>query len=162
MLDRGPRPAAVRAITAYKTIKAAIQLSAALLLAVFLPFGLPGEVQGLAASLHRHATHAWASNLTTLLERSSTPHGILLACLALGLDGSVTALEAWALRAGQWWGPWLVVGATGVFLPFEVYELVQAPRASRVLLLGANLVIVAYLARRAVRERQPRRLFGTK
>jgi uncharacterized membrane protein (DUF2068 family) len=157
MLDREAQPAGVRAIIAYKAIKAAAQLCVALLLGVLLPFGLPGALQALAASLHQHATHAWASSLTALLERSSTPHGILLACLALGLDGSVTALEAWVLRAGHWWGRWLVVVATGVLLPFEVYELVKAPHASRALLLAANLVIVAYLARRAARERQPAR-----
>jgi uncharacterized membrane protein (DUF2068 family) len=141
-------------IVAYKTIKAGTQLFVALLLAVLLPFGLPGALQALAVSLHRHATHAWASGLTALLEQGSTPHGLRLACLALGLDGSVTALEAWALRAGHWWGPWLVVGATALFLPFELYALVRAPHASRALLLVANLGIVAYLARRASGERQ--------
>jgi uncharacterized membrane protein (DUF2068 family) len=155
MTNRGPQPAGVRVITAYKTIKAGTQLSVALLLVVLLPFGLPGELQALAVSLRRHATHAWASDLAALLQQSSTPHGIRLACLALGLDGSLTGLEAWALRAGHWWGPWLVVGATGLFLPFEVYALVTAPHASRALLLVANLGIVAYLARRASRGRQP-------
>ena len=31
------------------------------------------------------------------------------------------ALEAWALRRGRPWGAWLVVGATGALLPFEIF-----------------------------------------
>jgi uncharacterized membrane protein (DUF2068 family) len=147
-------PAAVRAITAYKTVKAAAELFLALLLVVLLPFGLPDALAALCASLQRHVTHAWASNLAALIESGSNRHGIVLGSIALGLDGSLTAIEAWALRARHWWGPWLVVAATGALLPFEVYELAREPRASRALLLFVNLAIVVYLAWRATRERQ--------
>jgi len=156
MRDGQTGAAGVRAIAAYKTVKAAAQLAVALLLAVLLPFGLPRDLQDLALSLHPHLSHAWALGLAALLQRGSTPHGILLVCLALAFDGSLTGFEAWALRTRRWWGAWLVVVATGVFLPFEVYELLRAPRASRALLLAVNLGIVLYLAQRAARERAAR------
>jgi uncharacterized membrane protein (DUF2068 family) len=148
---RGQSPG-VRAIILYKTVKAALQLGAALLLAALLPLGLPEAIRHLSLALREHVTHGWALRLGTLLARGSTHHGIVLGIAALGLDGALTAVEAWALRRGRWWGPWLVVIATGSLLPFEAYELARRPQLSRAALVAANLVIVAYLVRRARRE----------
>ena len=144
----------MRAIIAYKAVKAGVQLAAAVLLAVLLPLGLPTWVHDLCHALRHHFTQAWATNLAALLERGSTHRGIVLGSIALGLDGTLTAIEAWSLRAGRWWGPWLVVVATGALLPFEVYEFIREPHASRALLFALNLAIVLYLARKAWRERQ--------
>jgi uncharacterized membrane protein (DUF2068 family) len=157
MSEREPPSRGVRAIMIYKAVKAVLQLALALLLIVLLPRGLPAELHALAGTLRQHLTHAWALELAALLERGSTPHGVALASLALGLDGSLTAIEAAALRSGRAWGSWLVVAATGALLPFELLELVRSLRPSRALLLIVNLAIVLYLARRAWRERTLRR-----
>jgi uncharacterized membrane protein (DUF2068 family) len=143
----------LRAIVAYKSVKAALQLSAALLLAICWPLGLPRAIAELSQWLTQHATHAWAARLADTLLGGSVERRILLALVALGADGALTALEAWSLRRGRWWGPWLVVAATSLLLPFEVYELLRVPRVSRALLLALNTLIVVYLARRAWRER---------
>lgn len=148
--------AGVRAIVLYKTVKASVQLGVALLAVALWPFGLPALLRELALDLHHHATSGWAVSLTTWLEQGSTPRGVQLSVLALGGDGTLTAIEAWALRRGHWWGPWLVVLATGSLLPFEVVELARTPRLSRALLLAGNLAIVIYLARRAQLERAAR------
>jgi uncharacterized membrane protein (DUF2068 family) len=151
--SRGAPPeGALRAIVGYKSIKAALQLSAALLLAAWWPLGLPELLIELSAWLRRHLTHAWAAWLSDLLVADSLNRRILLSIVALALDGSLTALEAWSLYSGRWWGPWLVVAATGALLPFELYEFVRVPRLSRALLFALNLLILAYLARRAWRE----------
>jgi uncharacterized membrane protein (DUF2068 family) len=144
----------VRAIALYKTTKAALQLGLALLLCVLWPLGLPEKIRDLCVTLRQHVTHGWALQLAALLERGSAGHGIALSIAALGLDGTLTAVEAWALRSGRRWGPWLVVVTTGSLLPFELYELARSPRLSRALLILVNAAIVAYLARRARRERQ--------
>jgi uncharacterized membrane protein (DUF2068 family) len=157
MSERQRQSRGVRTIMIYKTAKAAVQLALALLLIVLLPRGLPDELHALASTLRHHLTQAWALELSALIDRGSTPHGVMLAIVALGLDGSLTAVEALALRSGRAWGPWLVVAATGAFLPFEVLELARALRPSRALLLTLNLGIVLYLARRAWRDRTLRR-----
>jgi uncharacterized membrane protein (DUF2068 family) len=146
----------VRAIIAYKAVKASVQLGLALLLALLWPFGLPEWLSEFAFALRHHTTHGWAIRLADLLAGSSSKRRILLTIVALALDGAFTALEAWALRTGKWWGPWLVVAATSSLLPFELYELWRVPRASRALILALNLVIVVYLARRARHERRTR------
>jgi uncharacterized membrane protein (DUF2068 family) len=142
----------VRAIVLYKTAKAGLQLAATLLLCALWPLGLPEKIGELAVALRHHITHGWAVSLAALLERGSTNRGVGLSILALGLDGTLTAVEAWALRSARWWGPWLVVLATGSLLPFELREFAKTPGPSRAILIASNLIIVAYLAQRARRE----------
>lgn len=143
--------AGVRAIVLYKSVKSALQLALVLVGVALWPFGLPALLHRLALGFELHATQAWATTLAVWLERGSTDRGVELSLLALGGDGMLTAVEAWALKRGRWWGHWLVVLATGALLPFELVELARAPHPSRALLLAANLAIVAYLARRARR-----------
>lgn len=144
----------MRAIAVYKATKAALQLGLALLLCVLWPLGLAERIRDLSLALRQHVTHGWALQLAALLERGSAGHGIALSIAALGLDGTLTAIEAWALRSGRTWGPWLVVAATGSLMPFELYEFVKAPHLTRALLILVNSAIFAYLARKAWRERQ--------
>ncbi|MEY2929388.1 MAG: hypothetical protein RL033_137 [Pseudomonadota bacterium] len=146
--------AGLRAIVAYKSIKSALQLTAALLLVALWPLGLPAWLTHAARLLREHATQGWAAELAGLLVLGAAPRSLLWGAVGLALDGSLTALEAWALRTGRPWGAWLVVGATSALLPFEIYEIWRVPRLSRFALFTLNLLISAYLARGAWRERR--------
>jgi len=148
------RSPALRAIVLYKSVKASLELATALLLAALWPLGLPEKLATVAHWLRHHITHGWANELAALLVDGTARHRLGLSLLALGLDGALTAVEAWALRVGHWWGPWLVVVATSSLLPFEVYELVRVPRPSRAVLIAVNLLVAAYLARRAWAEQR--------
>ena len=151
--DRGkPTAAPLRAIVVYKSVKAGLQLTIALLLAVSWPLGLPEQVIHLAGWVRHHITQGWAAHLAEWLVSGHTRRRLLLSIAALGLDGALAAIEAWALHTGRTWGSWLVVGTTGALLPFEVYEFVRVPRWSRALIFVLNLLILWYLARRAWRE----------
>jgi uncharacterized membrane protein (DUF2068 family) len=145
-------PAPLRAIIAYKSIKAALQLSSALLLVACWPLGLPDRLLHLAGWLRYHITQGWAARLAEWIAAGSTRHRILLSIAALGADGVLTAVEAWALHTGRSWGAWLVVGAAAALLPLEVYEFVRVPHWPRALIFVLNLLIVGYVARRAWRE----------
>ena len=50
----------------------------------------------------------------------------------------MSLVEGWALWHGHWWGPWLVVAATGSLLPFEVVAVVRQLHAVRVVLFFVN------------------------
>lgn len=150
--------APLRAIILYKSVKAALQLSMALALAIWWPLGLPRALVHISGWLRHHITHGWAAHLAgllaPLLAAQATSRRILFAIGALGLDGLLTLVEAWALHTGRTWGAWLVVATTGSLLPFEVYEFVRVQRWSRLLIFIVNVAILAYLARRAWRERK--------
>lgn len=142
-----------RAIVAYKTIKACAQLGLAAVLLCLWPFGLVSRVERLAALLHEHTTRLWARQLSELLLEHASQRALALLLLALAADGAFTGFEAFALRRGYPWAPWLVVVVTSLLLPFELFELLEEPHLSRLLLLLVNASIAAYLARSALRER---------
>jgi uncharacterized membrane protein (DUF2068 family) len=146
--DRG-----VVLIIAYKLGKGALWLVFAAVLLATMRLGLGDRMLGFAAHL-RHHSGAWSLKLADLVVR----RGLWTIIVALVADGALSLVEGWALVHGHWWGPWLVVVATGSLLPFEVLALLRHPHAVRAAVFLANAVIVAYLARKAMHERRLRRL----
>jgi uncharacterized membrane protein (DUF2068 family) len=147
------RAKGVRAIIAYKTIKASAQLGLATVLLCLWPFDLAGCVEGAARMLHAHATAVWASRLSGWVLTHATQRALAVLLLGLAVDGAFTACEAFALRRGYAWAPWLIVLATSLLLPFELFELVEEPHLARLAILLLNAAIAAYLARSAIRAR---------
>jgi uncharacterized membrane protein (DUF2068 family) len=143
-------------IIAYKLIKGALWFIFAGVLLVMMHMGVGEKLAGLAEHL-RHHSQAWALELALLLTKASTRRGLETLTVALVADGTLTLVEGWALIHGHWWGPWLVVVATGSLLPFEVVALAHHPHFGRALILIVNVAIVAYLVRKAVREHRERK-----
>jgi uncharacterized membrane protein (DUF2068 family) len=143
-------------IIAYKLGKAALWFVLAAIIAVMTGMGLGADLLGLASHL-RHHTGAWSLELADLVTRAASRRGLWTIVVALVADGLVSVLEGWALWHGHWWGPWLVVVATGSLLPFEVVSFARRPHLVRAMVFLLNVAIVAYLARKAVRERLARR-----
>jgi uncharacterized membrane protein (DUF2068 family) len=144
-------------IIAYKLIKGGLWLVLATTIAVMTRMGLGNHLLGLAEHLRLHA-HAWSLRLADLAVRASSRRALHTIVVALLADGTVTLLEGWALVRGHWWGPWLVVVATGSLLPFEVLSLARHAHVIRAIVLLVNLAIVVYLTRTALREGRLRRL----
>jgi uncharacterized membrane protein (DUF2068 family) len=86
--------------------------------------------------------------------------------LGIGLGGfgyAVLALvEAYGLLRARAWAEWLTIGATGIFIPFEIYALVNEPTALELAIVALNVAIVVVLAwhRREARRRQVLSLEG--
>jgi uncharacterized membrane protein (DUF2068 family) len=142
-------------IIAYKLIKGSLWLVFAVTLLILMRVGISQEMLDVAVHL-RHHSGAWSLALADLLVRAATRRGLWTLFVALIADGTLTLVEGWALLRGHWWGPWLVVVATGSLLPFEVVALARHPHLSRLALLVVNVLIVWYLARKALREHRAR------
>lgn len=142
-------------IIGYKLIKGGLWLVFAVVLLIWMRVGVGSEILGIADHV-RHHSGAWSLQLADLLVSASTQRGLWTLFVALLADGALTLVEAWALIRGHWWGPWLVVVATGSLLPFELVALVRHPHVPRLLLLAVNLLIVGYLGRKALREHRER------
>jgi uncharacterized membrane protein (DUF2068 family) len=139
----------------YKVIKGGLQLVLAVVIVVMMHLGLGMDLLWLAEHLRHHA-RAWSLQLAELLVTASSRRGLWTITVAMIADGSFSLFEAWALSQGHWWGPWIVVAATASLLPFEVVAIVRHPHVVRVVLLALNLLIVWYLARKAMREHRER------
>jgi uncharacterized membrane protein (DUF2068 family) len=130
-----------------------LQIPAALVFAYGATRGLDARLGAVAETLRQHATHAFTEKVAAaLMQASETPRDLRLAAAALGFDGVVSLLEGWLLVRGSRWGTWLVVAATGVFIPYELVSLPRHFHAGRFVLLAINSAIVVYLARRARRH----------
>jgi uncharacterized membrane protein (DUF2068 family) len=150
--DRG-----LQLIIAYKFVKGGLWLIFAAIILVMMHLGLEWRLEGLADHLRHHA-HAWSLALARLIVRAASRRGLWIIVVALLTDGTLTLTEGWALFHGRWWGPWLVVIATGSLLPFEAVTLFHHPHPVRFAVLVLNLVIVWYLARKALQHHRDRRL----
>lgn len=145
--------AGVRLIATYKLVKSLAQWAGALVLISRPGHALLASGARAAEWVVVHATRAsfiaLARAVGSLLR---TDHTKLLA-LALAADGTLGLVEAWALRRGFKWAPWLVVAATASLIPYELFELTRLLNATRVVLLVLNVLIVLYLVRHALRSR---------
>jgi uncharacterized membrane protein (DUF2068 family) len=72
-------------------------------------------------------------------------HKLELFAIACVVYAAVFATEGTGLLLRKHWGEWLTVVVTASFVPFEVYELVHRPTATRVVALVINALVVAYL-----------------
>jgi uncharacterized membrane protein (DUF2068 family) len=149
------RPTGVRLIIAYKWFKALLQLGVAVLLFVGASRGLADQLASLASELRAHAVHAWsAAASAALLRFVARPHDLVLVAAALAVDAIVSAIEGAVLFRGYSWGPWVVVGATGSTIPFEVVAMARHFSATRFALFAVNVAIVVYLVRRVMSGRR--------
>ena len=91
---------------------------------------------------------------------TSTPLGQLhLIALGVLCYSVLRFVEAGGLWLDRRWAKWLGVLSGGIYVPFEVRELLLHPRLLSVSLLTLNVLIVGYLALRLSRRgrNQPRR-----
>ena len=93
------------------------------------------------------------------LDAAARVHDRQLLMLGAGavVYAAVRLAEAYGLWRDRAWAEWLGAVGGGLYLPFEVYEIVQHASAARFALFAMNLFIVGFLAWRigARRSDQP-------
>jgi len=150
------RAIGLEAIIVYKLFKAAAEVVVGVLLVVLVVRGAEAGAATLAQILLDHLSGAWALQAATVIVLTGTSGHVKLAAAAAFADSALSAVEGFALRAGRWWGPWLVAIATGALLPWELVAAVRRPGPGRIALLLVNLAVVAYLLRTVAREHRAR------
>lgn len=70
--------------------------------------------------------------------------------LTIGTLAAVYAMmrfiEAYGLWRARAWAEWFALIAGGVYVPFELYDLIRKPAIIRAVILVVNLAIVIYMA----------------
>lgn len=147
MLPPQNNASSVRAVAIYKFSKGTLQLLGALAIVVGMRIGGLAWLPALSEALREHFSAAWSERVAELLLQLSTPRHLQLLALALGLDGALGWFESVALQRNYRWAKTFVIVATSLPVPYELYEIARSPRLGRVLLLLANLAMVALLVR---------------
>jgi uncharacterized membrane protein (DUF2068 family) len=152
------RSAAIRTVALFEAFKGAVVLLAGsgLLLLIHT------DVYATAARLIEHWHLNPASRYPQIfLEAASNLHDSRLMLLAAGAAAYalVRFVEAWGLYGEKAWAEVLAAVSGGIYVPFELVELLRRPSWHGALLLMANLVIVALmvgaLLQRRKRDRHP-------
>jgi uncharacterized membrane protein (DUF2068 family) len=64
-------------------------------------------------------------------------------------------LEAYGLWSGRRWAEWLAVVSGGLYLPLEIYELIQKYTWMRVSAVIVNLIVVFAMTAVLVKDKKP-------
>jgi uncharacterized membrane protein (DUF2068 family) len=149
----GPdKPLGLRIIIIYKFAKAVFSAGVGTAALVLLHFGAEAVAATLAQQMLDHSTREWALKSATLIVLAGTSRHVVIAAVAGFADSAISLLEGISLRSGAWWGPWLVVGATGALLPWELAASIHRPGWMRLLVFAINLAVVLYLLVRVRRQ----------
>jgi uncharacterized membrane protein (DUF2068 family) len=81
-----------------------------------------------------------------------SPKQIVVIGLVTLLYSALLLTMAWGLHVGRVWADWLTIGATGFFIPVELYEVVRSLRLTYSIVLALNVLVVWYLIRRRIRS----------
>ena len=84
------------------------------------------------------------------------PGAIVRAGVGTLVYAAMEMVEGVGLWKQKRWAEFLVVGATGLFVPEEFLALIHQPDLTRASILLLNLIVLIYVARQAFRHR-PRR-----
>jgi uncharacterized membrane protein (DUF2068 family) len=74
-------------------------------------------------------------------------HLLLIISVAVFLYGILDLLEAYGLHRRRRWAEYLTVFATGLFIPFEIYEVLEKITLIRTGALIINILVVIFLIR---------------
>ena len=81
-----------------------------------------------------------------------SPKKMVAIGLVTTLYSALLLTMAWGLHLGRVWADWLTIGATGLFIPVELYEVVWSLRLTYGVALAINVFVVWYLIRRRIRS----------
>ena len=154
--DAVPPRQALRAIAGFEALKGAVALAAGLGLLSLLHHDLHRRALALIGHVGLDPGGRYPALLLGDLDRlQQTPVRTLL--LAVAAYVSVRWIEAWGLWKDASWGEWLGAVSGALYLPFELRHLMHRPGVAAAVVVGMNLLLVAYLARQWWRQRRVER-----
>jgi uncharacterized membrane protein (DUF2068 family) len=144
----------------------ALKLTSGLLLAIagvgaFRLMGrdLGGAIDDLVTRLHLDPENRLVHAVISLISGIDRAH---LAAIGVGtvFYAALHFLEGTGLFLRRRWAEYLTVVATGSLVPIEICEIAAKPGALRVAVVAVNLVVVAYLVNRLIRDSPGLRVGG--
>lgn len=134
----------VRAVAIYEAAKGALVLLAGFGLLSLMHRDLQTVAEGLVAHLHLNPANGYPRIFVDAAANVTNARLWLLAGFALAY-AAIRGIEAYGLWLQKGWAEWFAVFSGAVYIPAEVYGLSRGVTWSKLLLLGINVCIVAYL-----------------
>ena len=147
---------AIRAVAVFEALKGFIVLLGASGLLALMHKDLYEVGLQLLEHTHLNPAARYPQIFLDALDRLDQPRLLLIAAGAL-LYSTVRFAESYGLFRERAWAEWLAALGGGIYLPFEVMELVRKPSVLALALLLANVAVVAIMVRALAQRRGWRR-----
>lgn len=106
--------------------------------------------------LHLNPTHGFAGSFIEAASQLTDARLWMIAIMGCGYS-AFRLLESYGLWFGKVWAEWLAVISGGIFVPLEIYELVEKVTWVRISALIINIVVVCAMAAILVKNRRSRK-----
>jgi uncharacterized membrane protein (DUF2068 family) len=148
--------AGMRAVALYEAAKGALVLLAGFGVLSLMHQDVQYMAEQLVSHLHLNPAKGYPRIFIDAAANASNARLWLLAGFAL-LYAIIRGIEAYGLWLGKRWAEWFAVISGALYVPAEIYEITRGVTWTKLLLLGINLGIVAYLAYELGRARRAHR-----
>lgn len=149
---------ALKPIAVFEAVKGAVVFILGFGLLGFLGRENESFLEQFFVRMHFDPANRYLREIIRALSQTTDTRLILLTCFAT-LYAAIRFAEAYGLWRGRRWAEWFAALSGGVYIPIEIYELLQRVTWLRVAALLLNIIIVAYMAwllteSRRLREQQ--------
>jgi uncharacterized membrane protein (DUF2068 family) len=131
-------------IAAFEAFKGAVVLLAGFGLLTFIGKDAERLAEQFVHRTHLNPAHHYPQIFLRAMSHVTDAHLWLLAGLA-ALYAALRFVEAYGLWRGRRWAEWFAALSGGIYVPLEVYELVQRVTWVRVTAFLMNVAIVSYM-----------------
>ena len=151
-----PTYQALRPIAAFEAFKGAIVLIAGFGLLNFLGKDADELAERLVHRMHLDPANHYPQIFIRAMANVTDTHLWLMAGFA-ALYATVRFVEAYGLWHERRWAEWLAALSGGVYVPVEIYELINHATWLKAGALVLNLIVVAYMIRLLTESRRRHR-----
>jgi len=134
----------LRTIAAFEATKGALVLAVGLGLLSFVHRYAQNVGEEIVRRFHLNLAHHYPRIFLDAATHTDDAHLRLLAAAAL-LYSALRFVEAYGLWRMRAWAEWLAIISGGIYLPLELYELIEHATAVKAAVFIVNVGIVAYL-----------------
>ena len=104
------------------------------------------EAAEIVKFFHLNPAHHYPEIFLNTIANLTNTHLWLLSASAI-LYSVIRFVEAYGLWYDRLWAIWFAVASGALYLPMELYELIETPAKTRIIILLMNILLVAYLYR---------------
>ncbi|HUI92437.1 MAG TPA: DUF2127 domain-containing protein [Chitinivibrionales bacterium] len=145
------RPLGIFLIALFKLIKGALFVSLAVIVLKLLDKDIADLFMVLITKLHIDAENRFVQDIFMRLDLIDNRLLKEISASAFFMAGMFFT-EGAGLLFQRRWAEYMAVFETGLFIPFELYEMVWHGTVTKVILLGINIAVVVYLVVLLVRK----------
>jgi uncharacterized membrane protein (DUF2068 family) len=153
MISASTSKTVVKSVALFEAIKGAVVLLGGFGMLSLLHRNIRLIAAAVVGRFHLNPTHGFANSFIEAASRVTDSRLWMIALLGF-VYGVFRLIEAYGLWFGKVWAEWVAVLSGGIYLPVEIYELVEKITWVRASALAVNLAVIGFMSGVLVRNRR--------